>query len=302
MRHVPVLLEEVIESLKLSKGNNVIDCTVGDGGHSEEILKAISPEGRLLAIDADPESLLRAKKNLHEWECQIVFQRGNFENLGKISNELGFRDVNGILMDFGWSSPQFEERQRGFSFQKDEPLDMRYGAGLDKKQTAKDIVNQYSHSELEKIFVDYGEEKNAKKIASAIVSARSSEEIDTTGQLVEVILDVFRDKFQMKKGVPWVGKIHPATKIFQALRIAANDELGVIERVLPQAIDILTSKGRLAVITFHSLEDRIVKHYFKKHFDMLKIITKKPIVCNDIELKNNPRARSAKLRVVEKRN
>jgi len=300
MRHVPVLLEEVIESLKLNAGDTVIDCTVGDGGHSEEILKAISPEGRLLAIDADPESLLRAKKNLHEWEDQIIFQRGNFENLLKISNELGFKDVNGILMDFGWSSPQFEERKRGFSFQKDEPLDMRYGAGLDKKQTAKDIINNYSENELEKIFVDYGEEKNAKKIASVIVLARSSEEIVTTGQLVEVILDVFRDKFQMKKGMPWVGKIHPATKVFQALRIVANDELGVIEKVLPAAIDILAPKGRLSVITFHSLEDRIVKHYFKKHFETLKIITKKPILSSDMEVKNNPRARSAKLRVIEK--
>ncbi|NCO05109.1 MAG: 16S rRNA (cytosine(1402)-N(4))-methyltransferase RsmH [Candidatus Magasanikbacteria bacterium] len=300
-RHEPVLLAEVIENVSLTSGMTVIDCTVGDGGHSEKLVQAIGNKGTLLAIDADPESLLRAKKYLHEYKDNIRFVRGNFEHLKEIAEKEHIDSANVILMDFGWSSPQFSDRNRGFSFQGEEPLDMRYGAGLDHNITAKEIVNQWSAEELEKIFKEYGEEKQATKIAHAITEARKDKEIETTKDLVDIILTVFRDKFQTKKDLPWVGGLHPATKIFQALRIAVNDELGVIERVLPQAIELLAPGGRLAIITFHSLEDRIVKHYFKKRQEEIAIITKKPIVPTDEEAKQNSRSRSAKLRVIEKK-
>ena len=304
MRHVPVLLNEVIDSLQLKNGMNVIDCTLGDAGHSEKILEKISPDGKLLGIDADIEAILRAKQYLYKYGDQVIFVRDNFVSLGKIVAEQKFTPVNGILMDFGWSSPQFEERGRGFSFLKsEEKLDMRYGLQiLDlrfQNKTASELVNELSESELEKIFREYGEEKLSKEIAVAISEKRKVKKIEIVGELVEIILEVYRKKLKTDKEIPWVGGLHPATKVFQALRIAVNDELGVIERVLPQAIEALASGGRLAVITFHSLEDRIVKHFFKDQ-KTIRIITKKPIECSEDEAKTNTRARSAKLRVVEK--
>jgi 16S rRNA (cytosine1402-N4)-methyltransferase len=290
-RHLPVLLKEVIESLNLKSGMNAVDCTLGDGGHSEEILEATGPKGKVLGIDSDSESILRAKKYLYRFDDRVVFVRDNFVNIKRIASENKFEKIDAILMDFGWSSPQFAERGRGFSFQKDEVLDMRYDPSS-TKLTAKEIVNSSPEKELEKIFREYGEEKNSKKIANAIVEARKEKEINTTTDLVEIVSQINKGKFQ---------KIHPATRVFQALRIAVNDELGVIKKVLPDAIDILGKGGRLAVITFHSLEDRIIKHFFKSQENKkLKLINKKPITCSGEELKENPRARSAKLRVVEK--
>ncbi len=328
MRHVPVLLQEVLEALNLTPGKNVIDCTLGDAGHSEEILKATGPDGKLLGIDADAESVLRAKKYLYEFEDRVVFERNNFEHLQEIATDHSFGPVHGVLMDFGWSSPQFEERGRGFSFLKsDEPLDMRYdtnlkcshtatdpplgfdGKPLYGKCTAAEHVNMKSIDELKEIFNKYGEENLSKEIAHAIVEKREEHVLETVGDLVDIILDVYRKKLkiptqesgQAEQRIPWIGGIHPATKVFQALRISVNDELGVIERVLPQAIDILESGGRLAVITFHSTEDRIVKHYFKsQNKKTINIITKKPIIASDQEAKENPRSRSAKLRIIEK--
>jgi len=297
MRHVPVLLNEVIDSLQLKSGMKIIDCTLGDAGHSEKILEQIGAEGKLLGIDADIEAILHAKQYLYKFDDQVIFVRDNFVNLEKIVAEQKFTPVNGILMDFGWSSPQFEERGRGFSFVKnDEPLNMRYGG---QGKTASDLVNELDESELEKIFREYGEEDLSKEIAKAISEKRKAKKIEQVGELVEIILETYRKKLKTDKEIPWVGGLHPATKVFQALRIAVNDELGVIEKVLPQAIDVLASGGRLAVITFHSLEDRIVKHFFKDQ-KTIKIITKKPIECSEEESKLNSRARSAKLRVVEK--
>lgn len=300
MRHEPVLLQEVIEQLQLKKGMNVIDCTVGDGGHSEAILTHIGTNGTLLAIDVDPESLLRAKQFLYMHRDHIIFVRDNFKHLTNIVEHTQLHPINAIVMDFGWSTPQFAERGRGFSFQTDEPLDMRYSAGDDEQLTAKDIINNWNAEELVKIFTEYAEEPNAVRIVKEIEEVRKKQIIETTGQLVEIILSALRKKFNTSKEVPWVGGLHPATKVFQALRIAVNNELDVIETVLPQAINILAPGGRLAVITFHSLEDRIAKHFFKKHSDLVRICTKKPIVAGDSEYKSNPRARSAKLRVVEK--
>ncbi len=300
MRHEPVLLNEVIDALQLKPGKNIIDCTLGDGGHTEEILKATAPDGRVLGIDADPESLMRAKQYLHSEESRVVLVRENFEHLGKIIAESEFGPVHGILMDLGWSSPQFAERKRGFSFQNpDEPLDMRYTPN-GEMQTAAALIEASSQDELEEIFKTYGEENLSKEIALAIKTYE--ERIYNTGDLVNIVLDVYRKKLKTDKEVPWIGGLHPATKVFQALRIAVNDEFGVIERALPQAIDALEVGGRLGVISFHSGEDRIVKHYFKKQAQKhtINIITKKPIIASETEAEENPRARSAKLRVIEK--
>ena len=300
MRHIPVLLNEVLESLQLKSNDNVIDCTVGDGGHSEKILEATAPNGQLLAIDADPESLLRAKQYLYSFANRVTFVRGNFSELEKIVAENPIGEIKGILLDLGWSSPQFAERGRGFSFLTDEPLNMTYSGR--EEITATEIVNTFDANELEQIFREYGEENLSKEIVSAIISYRQGEPIKQTGQLTEIILATYRKKLKTDKEIPWIGGLHPATKIFQALRIAVNRELEVIEEVLPQAIKVLASGGRLAVIAFHSLEDRIVKHYFKdlEQKNSATIITKKPIVCGEEEYKANPRARSAKLRVIQK--
>lgn len=293
-----MLLEETVRSLQLQPGMNAIDCTTGDAGHAERVLEAISPEGKLLAMDADPESLLRAKQFLYRFENRVTFVRENFKNLGAAAEREGFKPVHAILMDLGWSSPQFEERGRGFSFQKDEPLDMRYGG---EGETAAGLLHRMSEEELARIFHEYGEEKLSREIARAIVEKRDAYAIERTNQLVEIILDAYRKKLKSKKEIPWVGGLHPATKVFQALRIAVNDELGSLNAVLPQAVELLASGGRLAVITFHSGEDAIVKHFFKAQAEKsIRIITKKPIVCGAKEGEENPRARSAKLRVAEK--
>ncbi len=303
MRHIPVLLQEVLAALELAPGKNIIDCTLGDAGHSEAILKATSPTGKLLGVDADPEALLRAKNYLHGFEGRVVYVRNNFEQLEHIVADQSFGPVNGILMDFGWSTPQFEERKRGFSFQKpEELLDMRYGANSDASVTpAAELVNASSEEKLEEIFRVYGEERLSREIAGAIIEKRKEYIFRTVGDVVNVVLETYRKKLKTDKEIPWVGGLHPATKVFQALRMSVNDELEVIERVLPQAVNVLSPGGILAVITFHSLEDRIVKHFFKKiNGKGITIITKKPIIAGEEEYKVNPRARSAKLRVIKK--
>lgn len=298
MRHIPVLLTAVIDSLTLKPGMNVVDCTLGDAGHSEAILNKTSPNGRLLGLDADPESLLRAKQYLYHFGERALYIRDNFVHLKEIVDHEHFSPVDAILMDLGWSSPQFAERGRGFSFESDELLDMRYGGS---GETAAEILNTADQKELELIFKKYGEEKLAKEIAAGIVLGRGVAPLKTTAELVDIALTIYREKLHSTKEIPWVGGIHPATKVFQALRIAVNKELDVLKAVLPQAIATLATGGRLAVITFHSLEDRIVKHFFQAEENKtLKIITKKPLIASKEEVTVNPRARSAKLRVVEK--
>jgi 16S rRNA (cytosine1402-N4)-methyltransferase len=308
MRHVPVLHAEVIHYLKLESGMNVIDCTLGDGGHSEKILEKTAPEGKLLGIDVDPESLLRAKQFLYRFEKRVTFVRENFIHLKSLVEKEKFASPDGILMDFGWSSPQFMERSRGLSFQNlSEPLDMRYGSNFEslifgiQNPTAADLVNNLPMEQLEYIFSSFGEENLSREMAQGIQEEKKVQPIKTVGDLVKIILDAYRKKLKTDKEIPWIGGLHPATKVFQALRIAVNDELGVIEKVLPQAINILPSGGRLAVITFHSLEDRIVKHYFKSREGKdIQIITKKPVECGEEEYAANPPSRSAKLRVIQK--
>lgn len=321
IRHIPVLPQETLDALQLSSGKVIVDCTLGDAGHAEEILKKIGPKGRLIGIDADPEAILRATQFLREYRDQVTLVRDNFEQLGHILKEQKIPAVDGILMDLGWSTPQFEERKRGFSFEKrDEVLDMRFNPRLECEHVAQDppkspdgrplygrctaaeIVNSAPEEKLAQIFFTYGEEKLAKLIAEAIVDRRDGYPIETVGDLVDLILAVYRKKLRTDKEIPWIGGIHPATRVFQALRIAVNMELEVLESTLPQALDVLAPGGRLAVISFHSLEDRIVKHIFKgqskKEFT---IITKKPVIATDAEREANPRARSAKLRVIEKK-
>jgi 16S rRNA (cytosine1402-N4)-methyltransferase len=272
------------------------------------ILEKIGREGKVLALDADAESLSNAQKFLSHFKKQITFVKDNFSHLKEIVQEYEFGSVDGILMDLGWSMSQFKERGRGFSFEKDEMLDMRYAKSKIKNQkskvielTASEIVNTYSIQELEKIFRVYGEEKFYKEISKAIVGYRKKEVFKTTGQLVHVILEVYREKLKSSKEIPWIGGIHPATKVFQALRIEVNHELEVLEQALPQAVATLKSGGRLAVITFHSLEDRMVKQFFKKiEHKQIKILTKKPLSAATEEIKSNISSRSAKLRVIEK--
>ncbi len=306
MRHIPVLLNEVLENLNLKKGAKVIDCTLGDGGHSEAILESIGLRGKLLGLDADPESILRAKRFLYRFEDQVVFARENFSNLEKVAQENEFVSVDAILFDLGWSSPQFAERSRGFSFDKDEPLNMRYDNkcqvfGNDNCIDAAHIINEYSLEDLVWIFKNYGEEDLSREIAGEILAERKIKRITTSRELTEIILKVYRKKLRTDKEIPWVGGIHPATKVFQALRIAVNNELEILKNILPAAFKLLGKSGRLAVISFHSLEDRIVKQFFQSlPYAQAKIITKKPISASEEEIKNNPRARSAKLRVIEK--
>lgn len=302
MKHIPVMSEEVIDSLQLKPNMNVIDCTLGDGGHAEAILEKTAPKGLLLGIDADPESILRAKNYLYGFGNRVICVRDNFAGLADIVQKNNFAPAHGILLDLGWSSSQFEERKRGFSFLKpDEPLDMRYNQRFDLR-TAGSIVNTASEDELAKIFHEYGEEPLAKEIAAATVERRGGQKgINAVKDLVDIILEVYRRKLKSKKDIPWVGGLHPATKVFQALRIAVNDELGALERVLPQIADVLTPGGRAAIISFHSLEDRMVKHFFKEmDGKTVRVITKKAIVPSDEEAAQNSRAVSAKLRVIEK--
>jgi len=299
MRHIPVLLNEVIDSLQLKPGFKVIDCTLGDAGHAEAILEKIGVKGKLFGIDTDAESLLRAKNNLYRFADQTIFARSNFADLKNIVEKNSFFTADAILMDLGWSTPQFKERGRGFTFAADEILDMRFDASSNVP-TAAEILNQSSIDDLYKIFHNYGEERLSLEIAEAIGEFRRNTEIKTTGQLVEIILKVYRQKLHTDREIPWVGGHHPATKIFQALRIAVNREFEVLKQALPQALDILTKNGRLAVITFHSLEDRIVKQFFQKSSRLVRVVNKKPIVAGEKELLENPSARSAKLRVVEK--
>ncbi len=302
MRHTPVLLNEVVVDLKLAPGAQVIDATLGDGGHSEAMLKLIGPNGRLLGLDADAESLARARRFLLAFREQVTLVEANFSTLETVAKEYGFSQVDAILFDLGWSTPQFKERGRGFSFEKpDEPLDMRFSPAL-QYTTAADILNETPIAELASLLRRLGEEPLAMPIATAIGEERKKKPLRTVGDAVAVVLSAYRTKLKSTKEIPWVGGLHPATKVFQALRIAVNDELGVLERVLPQAFGLLKPGGRLVIITFHSLEDRIVKHFFQKiaHARLADFVHKKPSTASASELKENPAARSAKLRSLYK--
>ena len=284
--HKPVLLNKAIDLLKVESGKKYLDCTLGSGGHALEILKK---GGKLYAIDQDPEAIKRAKNRLSKTCLKADFnlEVGNFKNLNKLASNFKVKSFDGILFDLGLSSDQLDDPKRGFSFQAEGPLDMRADKSL--TVTAADLVNGLHKGELEKLLETYGQESYGKVIAKNIVEARNQEPIKTTIELADLVSRVKRHK----------GKTHPATQTFQALRIAVNDELNNLKLSLPQAANLLSKNGRLVIISFHSLEDKIVKNFFKET-KQLKILTKKPITPTEEELKINPRARSAKLRAAEK--
>lgn len=292
--HIPVLLKEVISLLDPKENENFIDATMGQAGHSLEILKRNGPKGKVLGIEQDQEILAVTAKGLRAstYENRIILVHDNFVNLKKIVAARNFSRVKGIIMDLGISSWQLEESGRGFTFLKDEPLLMNLTGN---PLTAEKIVNYWSKQELERIFREFGQEKFARRIAENIVLKRTAGPIKKTLELVGII----------KKSVPEnyeKGRINPATRTFMALRIAVNNELENLQKALPQAVDILDKGGKLAVISFHSLEDRLVKSFFKteEKKERVRILTKKPVGAGDEELKINQRSRSAKLRVVQK--
>lgn len=302
--HTSVFPEVAVEMLKCRPGGTYVDCTLGGGGHSKRILERIQPGGKLIGIDQDFKAINYCRNFLNGYDAELLLVHTNFFHLKKVVSE----SVDGIIFDLGVSSPQLDQAERGFSYMQDAPLDMRMNREI--FQTAKDIVNKYSEEDLNKIIWEYGEERWAKRIAKFIVQERIEQGIETTGQLVEII----------KKAIPAGARRegpHPAKRTFQALRIAVNDELNVLEKALQDAVDLLKPQGRLVVISFHSLEDRIVKKLFRKNslactcppefpvcqcrgIPILKSVVKKPIIANLEEIQNNPRARSAKLRVAEK--
>lgn len=306
-KHTPIMLEEVIDGLNIKEDGIYIDGTLGGAGHSIEIVKKLR-NGQLIGIDQDENALSKAKEVLKDYSERVVFVKDNYENVDSILNRLNIPGVDGILLDIGVSSHQLDEATRGFSHNKDAPLDMR----MDRSQTltAWDVVNKYSMKELENIIFNYGEERWARRIAEFIVETRTVKPINTTLELVSVI----------KKAIPKQVRMeghHPAKKTFQAIRIEVNRELEVLERSIEKMVKALNPGGRLAIITFHSLEDRIVKNVFRElNKDCIcppnlpkcicnkkreiRIITRKPIQPKGDEIQLNPRSRSAKLRIAEK--
>jgi len=306
--HQPVMLEEVLHYLNPQLGDNFIDCTLGGGGHASAILERIGPQGKLLGIDLDPLAI-QATKETTKNSKNLILVQDNFRNLNKIADVYKFDKIDGILLDLGLSSGQLQDHQRGFSFLAEGRLDMRFGQQTDL--TAEKILNTYSQKELSEIFKNFGEEHLAWPIAKKIVEMRRIESINSPNQLVEIVAAVYKKYYRGKS------KVNPATKIFQALRMSVNEEIENLKQVLPQAVGRLKTGGRIAVISFHSLEDKIVKGFFKqesrdcicppqlpicgcKHQKTLKIITRKPLVPSEEEVAVNPRARSAKLRLAEK--
>ncbi|MEJ9211107.1 16S rRNA (cytosine(1402)-N(4))-methyltransferase RsmH [Bacillus smithii] len=306
--HETVLLKEAVDGLNVRPDGIYVDCTLGGGGHSQYLASKLSKRGRLIAFDQDVTALQFAKEKLADYRDQITFVKSNFRFIKQELESIGCYKVDGILYDLGVSSPQLDTPERGFSYHHDAPLDMRMD--LDGERTAYEIVNEWSYEDLVRIFFRYGEEKFSKPIARKIEEARKKAPIKTTGQLVELIKEAIPAPARRRGG-------HPAKRVFQAIRIAVNDELSAFEQSLNDAIELLNPGGRISVITFHSLEDRICKQIFKslssapdlppglpilpeEYKPKLKVITKKPIVPNEAEIMNNNRARSAKLRIAEK--
>lgn len=308
-KHKSVLLDETIESLNIKPNGIYVDGTLGGGGHSYEIAKRLTDGGRLIGIDQDEDAIRAAKERLSEFADRVTIVRDNYCNMPKVLDELGISKVDGILLDIGVSSYQLDEAERGFTYKQDAPLDMR----MDQRQqmTAKDIVNGYSEEDLYRIIRDYGEDKFAKNIAKHIVQARQVKPVETTFELDEIIKAAIPMKFRATGG-------HPAKKTFQAIRIELNRELEVLDESIDAMTDLLNDNGRLCIITFHSLEDRIVKTRFRKNENPCtcppdfpvcvcgkkpkgKVITRKPIVPDEEELEENKRAKSSKLRVFERK-
>lgn len=287
MRHVPVLLNEALQYLDPKPGARFIDATLGAGGHTREILERTGPDGQVLAIDQDESALSNAKAMLESFGSRVVFVHSNFREVGKIAEDHGFLNCDGVLADIGISSMMVDDPSRGFSFMREGPLDMR----MDRSQalTAADVVNGYSEKEIADILYTFGEERRSRPISRSIVRSRP---LHRTTDLVRAIERV--------SGGPRHGQLHPATRTFQALRIYVNDELGSLENFLDSSMTVVRSGGRVVVISFHSLEDRIVKQRFRASTAHGRVLTKKVVTATDEEVRSNSRARSAKLRAWEK--
>lgn len=309
-QHYTVMLKETVAGLNVKPSGVYVDCTLGGGGHSEYLLSQLDADGHLYAFDQDQKAIDHAKVRLAKYvdSGQVTFVKSNFRYLKEALSTYGVTKVDGIMYDLGVSSPQLDEAKRGFSYHQDAPLDMRMDQSADF--SAYDVINDYEYHQLVKIFFRYGEEKFSKQIARKIEEHRKNRPIETTGELVEIIKEAIPAPARRKGG-------HPAKRIFQAVRIAVNDELGAVEDSLVEAIELLAVGGRMSVITFHSLEDRIVKTIFKEYSTpqdlppglpvvpeeyqpILKVINRKPLVASEGELEENNRSRSAKLRVAEK--
>ena len=306
--HTSVLLLETVDNLNIRPDGIYVDGTLGGGGHASEVCRRLGERGRLIGIDQDEDAIRAAGERLSPYANRVTIVRSNYENMDQVLKELDIQKVDGIMLDLGVSSYQLDTAQRGFSYKEDAPLDML----MDQRNagTARDIVNTYSEMELYRIIRDYGEDKFAKNIAKHIVQARQSKEIETTGELVEVIKTAIPARVRFAGG-------HPAKKTFQAIRIELNRELTVLDNSIDRMIELLNPKGRLCIITFHSLEDRIVKNGFRKNENPCtcppefpvcvcgkvsrgKILTRKPILPSGQEMEANKRSKSAKLRVFER--
>jgi len=303
VNHLPVLLQETIEGLSVRPGGHFIDATLGGGGHAQAILEASAPDGRLLGLDADPEAIARCRKRLAPYGQRVVIVHANFADLESVARSHGFNDVDGVLFDLGLSSFQLAAPERGFSFQLEGPLDMRFDPRRGPR--AADLINGLSETELADLLWRYGEERRSRRIAREIIRRRP---LRTTAELADAVI----------AAVGRGGRLHPATKTFMALRIATNDELAALEAALPQAMRLLTpGQGRLAVLSYHSLEDRLIKRWLQRearncicppeapecrcgHKATLRILTRKPVRPSPEEMAANPRSRSARLRLAER--
>ncbi len=316
-KHISVLEKEVIEFLQIDKNKNFVDCTLGGGGHAKAILKLNKPKGKVLAFEMDERAIGAAKDRLKEYKDRLIVAHSSYAHLKEKIEELDFKNISGIVFDLGLSSDQLENTDRGFSFKDEGPLDMRFDP-KHQKLTAEEIVLTWPEEKLFKIIREYGEEKQAKRLSRGLVTWRENfckqkQKTLKTSMLVSAILRIFNIKESNLKR----HRIHPATKVFQALRIAVNDELENIKKTLPQAVEVLEPGARLVVISFHSLEDRIVKNYFRglskgcicppaipmcicKHEASIRLINNKVIKPSKEEIDNNPRSRSAVMRVIEK--
>jgi len=293
MQHTTVLLHEAVDGLCIDPKDTVVDATFGSGGHAREIATLLDSDGLYIGIDADATALQREK--IGDVQCKVELINDNFKNLTEVLSSLHIQQVDGILADLGWRMEQFADGVKGFSFQHDGPLHMTFGEPEDYLFTAADIVNEWEETSIADVLYGYADERFSRRIAKGIVEARKKARIDTTSQLVEII----------EQSLPKVAlhkKTHPATKTFQALRIAVNDELSVLQQFIQTGFAALKPGGRMAIITFHSIEDRVVKHSFRElaQGEQGALITKKPISPALDEITTNPRARSAKLRIIEK--
>jgi 16S rRNA (cytosine1402-N4)-methyltransferase len=292
MRHLTVLKTEAIDALALARGDIVVDATFGAGGHAALIAERLGPRGTLIGIDADPTAIATGKKLMANARPTAHLRCDNFAHIRDILSSLHIKSVNGVLADLGWRAEQLIAGGRGFSFLADEPLLMTYGESKTYPFTAADIVNEWKEGDIANVIYGYGEERRARRIARAICKARQKSPIRSAKELADIIIAA---------APPRHSRLHPATKTFQALRIAVNDELSVLERFINEAYAALAPGGRLAIITFHSLEDRIVKQSFLSLTAKgASLLTKRPVTPSEAETKENPRARSAKLRIIKR--